>query len=243
MTAHTVGLDLARRALVQRFGGATEGEVMALAGVANLETNYGNGWKGAGRNSYNMGAIQCGKYWTGSRFSYFDTHPNSDGTSTKYPVDFRRYLTPLDGMVDLVMVAYVNRGRDVVRQQARAEDWAGVSHFLRLTGYYEGFGATPDIRERNHLRALLRGIYTARGEQAPRMLVGCPPTLRTGDSGEAVKLLQTELGLSADGRFGPITTTWVSKKQADCGLHVDGIVGPDTWKVLFGDDYEPAEAA
>jgi hypothetical protein len=196
-----------------------------------------------------MGAIQCGPSWTGQRFSYFDTHPNTDGSSTKYRVDFRAYDTPEEGMLDLVQVCYVNRGRYVVRERAALGDWPGVSHHLRLTGYYEGFGATPEIRERNHLRALLRSVFSARGEESPRMKLGSLPTLRKGchrgrpQLAEAVRLLQAEVRAVRDGLFGAVTEQLVCERQREYGLTPDGVVGPATWRVLLGDDYDPGEVA
>lgn len=64
------------------------------------------------------------------------------------------------------------------------------------------------------------------------------PTIRRGDSGEAVTALQRLLnsyGFSAgtvDGIFGPLTERAVQNFQAERGLEVDGIVGPKTWAAL-----------
>ncbi|MFB2897017.1 peptidoglycan-binding protein [Aerosakkonemataceae cyanobacterium BLCC-F50] len=58
-----------------------------------------------------------------------------------------------------------------------------------------------------------------------------------------VKYLQQQLNLfyhsyiSVDGYFGNITTEYVKKFQADCGLKVNGIVGSQTWNYL--DDIVP----
>jgi len=40
--------------------------------------------------------------------------------------------------------------------------------------------------------------------------------------------------LVVDGEFGPATLKAVKKFQSDSGLEVDGLVGPKTWKALFG---------
>lgn len=162
MTTHVEARALAKQAIEHVLGGVpARGEIWALAGVACLETNYGQGWKGVGAGSNNMGAIQCGKSWTGERFRYTDTHPNADGTSTPYSIDFRKYPTPLDGWIDLVKAAYVNRGRESVRQCAESENWYGVSAALHNTGYYEGFGKTVGDRIHNHCLALEGAIARA----------------------------------------------------------------------------------
>ena len=63
------------------------------------------------------------------------------------------------------------------------------------------------------------------------------PTLRRGDSGEAVTYLQTLLcdvgeTLTADGKFGSKTEQAVKDFQRISGLTVDGVVGPKTWDEL-----------
>ena len=58
--------------------------------------------------------------------------------------------------------------------------------------------------------------------------------LKNGSKGEEVKQLQTLLGLSADGSFGPMTETKVKEWQAANGLAADGIVGDGTWGKMFG---------
>lgn len=63
-------------------------------------------------------------------------------------------------------------------------------------------------------------------------------TLRSGDSGAAVKALQADLNaagasLAVDGAFGPGTTTAVRNYQAAHGLSVDGVVGDNTWTSLI----------
>jgi hypothetical protein len=190
-----------------------------------------------------MGAIQCGKGWTGQRFSYVDTHPNADGSSTRYQIDFRKYPTREAGWADLVQVVFVNRNRRVVRSAAQQNDWYGVSKALRQTGYYEGFGRNQEERISNHFRALSGAIARADKATAPIVVVpSLPPTVRQGGTGETVKILQGELGLARDGVFGPITDAALRDKQDVLGLKADGVCGPITWAALFADDYRPEAA-
>ena len=60
------------------------------------------------------------------------------------------------------------------------------------------------------------------------------PTLRRGATGPAVQELQTKLGLTADGSFGPGTEAAVRQFQRSHGLIPDGIVGPQTWAAISG---------
>lgn len=244
MTSHAQARGYATQALRRRFGREPfAGEVKALAGVACLETSYGDGWKGAGKGSYNMGAIQCGSGWKGLRFSYIDTHPNKDGTSTKYQVDFRKYGTVDAGWSDLVNVVYVNRGRQSVREAATLGDFYRVSQTLHQTGYYEGFGKTVADRISNHYRALSKAIAAADGAIAPVVpLQTLPDTVRRGSRGEAVKLLQRELQIAADGEFGPFTESCLMGYQMAHNLTIDGVCGPKTWTALFADEYRPEAA-
>ena len=215
-----------------------------LAGVGYQETSYGRGWKGAGSGSFNMGAIQAGPGWRGETFEYVDTHPNPDGTSTPYRVAFRKYPNAELGWEDLARVMFGGQ-RHPVLVAAKNGDTMTVSQRMRETGYYEGFGATQRDRIWNHFVALRKGIYVADGAQGIEIPggspVGIPSTVRRGDRGDAVKTLQRELQIAADGIFGPVTEREVKEYQVMSGLADDGIVGPATWQALFTDGYVPEE--
>jgi len=58
--------------------------------------------------------------------------------------------------------------------------------------------------------------------------------LQRGTRGETVKKLQTGLGLSADGIFGPGTEKAVREFQASKSIDVDGIAGPQTLALVDG---------
>lgn len=60
------------------------------------------------------------------------------------------------------------------------------------------------------------------------------PLLRQGSRGADVKALQTALGLTPDGLFGPATKAAVLAAQHAAGLHGDGVVGQQTWQALEG---------
>lgn len=64
------------------------------------------------------------------------------------------------------------------------------------------------------------------------------PTVRQGDTGDAVKRVQRalrrtpNLSVEVDGIFGPTTHAAVVEFQQGAGLTPDGIVGPLTWAAL-----------
>jgi peptidoglycan hydrolase-like protein with peptidoglycan-binding domain len=63
------------------------------------------------------------------------------------------------------------------------------------------------------------------------------PTLRFGDSGESVRVLQRILRsngypVTVDGSFGALTESAVKAFQTRRGLVADGVVGPKTWREL-----------
>lgn len=59
-------------------------------------------------------------------------------------------------------------------------------------------------------------------------------TLRRGSKGDAVKQMQSKLGLTADGDFGPGTEAALKKWQAANGLTADGVAGAKTLAKLLG---------
>lgn len=64
---------------------------------------------------------------------------------------------------------------------------------------------------------------------------GGKTVVKKGDRGQIVKTIQTLVGASADGIFGPNTEAKVKAFQKSKGLSQDGIVGKNTWSALTGD--------
>ena len=62
-------------------------------------------------------------------------------------------------------------------------------------------------------------------------------TVRLGSTGSAVRALQQELKISADGVFGPQTESAVKAYQKSKTLKVDGIVTSNVWRALAGLSY------
>lgn len=210
-------------------------ETQFLQAVCYLETQYGAGWRGAGRGSNNWGAVQGGRPPCDPQrcFEYTDTAPQPDGTSRAYRICFKRYASPVDGAADVACVMY--RQRPGVLAAATCGDAYEVSARMYDTMYYQGFGHNREERiARHHKRMLhiLGEIATACGESLPDGGEPPLPTLRRGAQGELVKALQRELGIVADGMFGPATEHAAAAFQRAHHLKPDGIVGPATWAML-----------
>jgi len=58
------------------------------------------------------------------------------------------------------------------------------------------------------------------------------PTLRRGDSGELVEVIQVKVGVPRSGSFDAATEAAVRQFQRDNGLTPDGILGPRTWATI-----------
>jgi hypothetical protein len=58
--------------------------------------------------------------------------------------------------------------------------------------------------------------------------------VKQGSKGEAVRHIQRKVGARVDGDFGPATHRTVVAWQQARHLKADGIVGPVTWRALFG---------
>lgn len=112
-------------------------------------------------------------------------------------------------------------------------------------------------RDRRHVVSFVRPRFAPVKSRAVSSAVSSavsgPPRfpgtiIKAGSKGRVVKQIQARLNvigkgrhavlggarLAVDGDFGPKTDKVVKAFQRRCGLEVDGEVGPNTWKRLFG---------
>jgi len=58
--------------------------------------------------------------------------------------------------------------------------------------------------------------------------------IRLGSTGDPAKIIQHVIGAKVDGWFGPQSVEALKDWQRSRSLQADGIVGPATWKAMFG---------
>ena len=59
------------------------------------------------------------------------------------------------------------------------------------------------------------------------------PIIRKGDSGVAVSVLQSVLGVTVDGHFGDDTEASLKVFQKNTGVKANGTCGVDSWKKVI----------
>jgi peptidoglycan hydrolase-like protein with peptidoglycan-binding domain len=112
---------------------------------------------------------------------------------------------------------------------------AGIVLFCALT--YFAFSSTTA------LAAERPGSQPTTTQKPPAQKLVCPPTVRYNDRGDAVRKLQTALNkqaikdshghpLKGNGVFDKATLEAVKNFQAKHHLKVDGVAGPDVWRLL-----------
>jgi putative chitinase len=102
-------------------------------------------------------------------------------------------------------------------------------------------GGTNGLAEREKYLAKAKSVWMSgagsNGTATHGLAANADPTLKVGDSGEAVTRLQNmliEAGFTvmADGGFGNFTKSAVIAFQSANGLEADGVAGAQTWAVL-----------
>ena len=106
-----------------------------------------------------------------------------------------------------------------------------ANDIVKMTKLVNGGTIGLDDRKKHYEQALavLGGAVPAPITHASAI----PGVLKKGSTGENVKRMQAELGLEADGSFGPATEAALKKWQAANGLAADGVAGPKTLAKLL----------
>ena len=175
--------------------------------MGNGPESSGDGWRYAGK-----GLIQLTGKDNCTRFA----------DSVKRPLaEIPAYLVTFDGAVESACWFWTDKKLNPL---ADAGDVLAITR--RING---GENGLKDREEKyKHAMAVLGG--TAVTESRPASTT----VLRRGSRGPEVAAMQSRLGLTADGDFGPGTERAVREWQAANGLVADGIAGPATLSKLLG---------
>jgi len=109
---------------------------------------------------------------------------------------------------------------------------ADTSDVKRLSEIINGGDIGLADRQARYAKAMavLTGDTPKAAHSAPQ---SASETLRRGSGGDMVKRVQTALGLTADGSFGPATEAAVKKWQGKVGLTPDGVICPSSLQKMF----------
>jgi putative chitinase len=172
-------------------------------------TQTGDGWRFRGR-----GIIQL----TGR--NNYTAFAKAIGKSLDETVE---YLKTKPGALESAAWFWSRRNINVPADAGRIDE---VSRLVN--------GGTIGLTERrNHYSQALRVLNGSPASVPPAPSPAAPATLRLGSRGDEVRKLQTALGITADGVFGPGTERALKQWQAGAGLIADGIAGPATFRKLY----------
>jgi peptidoglycan hydrolase-like protein with peptidoglycan-binding domain len=122
----------------------------------------------------------------------------------------------------------------VIDDLAEFARWHGTAWGPNKFTEHKDYGQTACPGK--YLSAMVRDINLyAEAEMTPpsNPQPELPSTLRLGDRGDDVKLVQQAV-MPHDGVYGPQTEQAVRRYQAAKGLTVDGVCGPQTWRSILG---------
>ena len=172
----------------------------------NGDTDSGDGWRFRGG-----GILQLTGRYNYTKFSEVVEMSADEATD---------YVRTKKGALDSACWYW---DENKLNKYADAQDMKTLTK--RINGGY--IGLEDRIKHYEHAVEVLGGEY-----HAPS--VDMSETVRKGSKGPTVQAIQEELGLTADGDFGPGTERALKEWQRAAGLVADGIAGPATLGKLLG---------
>ena len=111
----------------------------------------------------------------------------------------------------------------------------GDSH-IDIYDWFPTFNLTMETA-RDDVALLLKGAGPSpTPKPTPNQItINQPPTIRNGSRGDTVKVWQSIIGVSVDGKFGTITEDATKEFQKQHSIEVDGIVGKNSWTCGLND--------
>ena len=198
---------------------------------ACIESRYGL----SGLAKYhNYFGLKCGSAWTGKSVNMKTKEEYTTGTLTTIRDNFRVYDSMADGVkgyFDFISTKRYANLKTANTPQLYLER-------IKADGY-----ATSSTYVNTNMNCILKWDLTKYDSKEPvtdstTISPSVMPVIKKGSKGDWVVIAQGRLvvagyKIEVDGVFGPKTEEAVKKFQADHHLTVDGIIGKNTWSVLY----------
>lgn len=174
---------------------------------------------------HNHFGLKCGSSWKGRSVNLKTKEEYTVGNLVTIKDNFRAYANDEEGVKGYYDFISTKRYANL----KQAKDYRQFAEYLKKDGY-----ATSSF----YVNTLIRTVDKYQLYQYDQTIPSTTkPTLRKGDRGESVELLQELLilhnyPLKVDGIFGDATDEAVRAFQLSKALTIDGIVGPKTWSKL-----------
>lgn len=182
------------------------------------------GTSGLGKKYHNYFGLKCGKSWKGKSVNLSTKEEYKVGQLTTIKDNFRVYDSMAEGVAGYF--DFINTSR--YANLKTAGNAGSYLTMIKNDGY-----ATSSTYVTNNMGVVNKYDLTVWDNFATQP--SAYPTLRKGNTGAFVKIVQTQLGFKedeCDGKFGIKTEQAVKSWQKRNGLVVDGVVGPKTWATL-----------
>lgn len=214
--------------------------VLASVSMAQfiLESGYGKSELAKNANNcFGMKKNLSGNTWAGSTWdgkSVYTKKTGEDaGNGNYYTVtaDFRKYSCVEDSIADHSAYLVGAKNGSALRYAGLkgCTDYKKAAQIIKNGGYATSSTYVSKLCNLIETLGLTKYDVAKKEEDIP-----VPRTVKKGNTGKAVKVVQSILGgLTIDGKFGAKTDAAVRNFQKAKGLTVDGIVGPKTWRALL----------
>jgi len=196
--------------------------IEGAAGTSALASLYNNHF-----------GLKCGKNWKGKSVNMKTKEEYSPGALTTIKDNFRAYDSMQEGVAGYYDFISTTRYANL----KEAKDYIEYAQMLKADGYATSSSYVSTLCNTVARYDLLQWDENTSFASSVEDF----PTLKKGDRGDFVKVLQTALNyrgicgsnLKPDGIFGPATLNCVIEFQALNELKKDGIVGKLTWRKLM----------
>lgn len=200
---------------------------------ACIESNYGI--SSLGKKYHNYFGMKCGSSWKGKSVNLATKEEYTVGTLTTIRDNFRVYDSMADGVQGYFDFISSKRYANL----KTATDPQTYLERIKADGY-----ATSSTYVNTNMNTILKWDLTTwdnfnhENVNTTTMAPSDMPVLKMGSKGDFVTIAQGRLvvhgyPIEVDGIFGKKTEEAVKKFQKEHQLITDGIIGKNTWKVLY----------